>query len=307
MRKITKLRRSVRAISPIISTLLLIAIAVVASLVAYAWVMGYIGFSTSKAGNALVIQSYTTSGNLVVYVQNTGQNIVHLKHDGSVYVNGNLKNILLVDGQDASNGQLDPIPVDVGKTVALTIDFQPTSGEQLNIKVVTAEGTTIQGSTTATTQPGTAQVSFEVNPASSGTTTPSATTPYTLGSSIQITANAASGNVFSYWSSDSTITISNDQSAVTVATINGDGTITGNFVSSSSPMLHITSGGSQTVLPRPDFRSHHNSTPTRFNWLNCRELRHIIQNRNFLSRSKPHNSDYINTHSLSRWQRYCLL
>ncbi len=248
MRKITKLRRSVRAISPIISTLLLIAIAVVASLVAYAWVMGYIGFSTSKAGNALVIQSYTTSGNLVVYVQNTGQNIVHLKHDGSVYVNGNLKNILLVDGQDASNGQLDPIPVDVGKTVALTIDFQPTSGEQLNIKVVTAEGTTIQGSTTATTQPGTAQVSFEVNPASSGTTTPSATTPYTLGSSIQITANAASGNVFSYWSSDSTITISNDQSAVTVATINGDGTITGNFVSSSSPMLHITSGGSQTVL-----------------------------------------------------------
>lgn len=54
MRKITKLRRSVRAISPIISTLLLIAIAVVASLVAYAWVMGYIGFSTSKAGNALV-------------------------------------------------------------------------------------------------------------------------------------------------------------------------------------------------------------------------------------------------------------
>jgi flagellin-like protein len=248
MRNITKFRRSVRAISPIISTLLLIAIAVVASLVAYAWVMGYIGFSTSKAGNALEIQSYTTSGNLVVYVQNTGQNVVHLKHDGSVYVNGNLENILFVDGKDASNGQLDPIPVTVGQTKALTIDFRPTSGEVLNIKVVTVEGTTIQGSTTATTEPGTAQVSFAVNPASSGATTPSATTPYTLGSSIQITCKAGSGYALSYWSSDSTITISNDQSAVTVATINGDGTIIANFVSASSPRLSVSGGASQTVL-----------------------------------------------------------
>jgi flagellin-like protein len=248
MRKITKFRRSIRAISPIISTLLLIAIAVVASVVAYAWIMGYIGTSTSKAGNALQIQSYTTSGNLVVYVQNTGQGLVHLTHDGSVYVNGNLQNILLVDGNDSSTGQLDPIPVDVGQTRALTIDFQPTPGAQLTIKVVTVEGTTIQGTTTATTQQGTAQINFAVNSGSSSTTLPSGTKQYSLGSSIQITGNAASKEVFSYWSSDSTIKIMNDQSAMTVATLNGNGTITGHFVSATSPMLHITSGASQTVL-----------------------------------------------------------
>ncbi len=36
----------------------MIAIAVVASLVVYAWVMGYIGSNTAKSGQALQIQSY---------------------------------------------------------------------------------------------------------------------------------------------------------------------------------------------------------------------------------------------------------
>lgn len=44
LRKITKIKRSVRAISPIMATLLLIAIVVAASLLAYAWIMGYIEF-----------------------------------------------------------------------------------------------------------------------------------------------------------------------------------------------------------------------------------------------------------------------
>ena len=43
MRRITKIKRSVRAISPVIATLLMIAIAVAASFVVYAWVIGYIG------------------------------------------------------------------------------------------------------------------------------------------------------------------------------------------------------------------------------------------------------------------------
>ncbi len=46
-----------RAISPVIATLLMIAIAVVASLVTYAWVMGYMNFTTEKTGKAIQIQS----------------------------------------------------------------------------------------------------------------------------------------------------------------------------------------------------------------------------------------------------------
>ena len=61
-KKLRKLRRDTKAISPIIATLLLIAIAVVAALVTYAWVMGYIGFQTSNSGNAVQIQSVSFTG-----------------------------------------------------------------------------------------------------------------------------------------------------------------------------------------------------------------------------------------------------
>ena len=63
MRRITKIKRSVRAISPVIATLLMIAIAVVASLVVYAWVIGYIGGGTTKASNSMLVQS-TSFANL---------------------------------------------------------------------------------------------------------------------------------------------------------------------------------------------------------------------------------------------------
>ena len=104
VKKITKMKSSIKAISRVISVLL-IAIAVVA-LVAYAWIMGYIGGTTTKAGNSVVIQSFTTNGNLVVYVQNNGQGTVHLKQDSSVYVNTVLKNILRVNGNDVGTGTL---------------------------------------------------------------------------------------------------------------------------------------------------------------------------------------------------------
>lgn len=141
MRKITRIKRSIRAISPVISVLLMIAIAVIAALVAYAWVMGYINFQGQKADNRIEIQSYTSSGNLIVYVQNTGQGIVHLKQDSSVYVNDVLKEIL---NADIGNGltYVDPaalIPINPGQTVTIEVNyqnFQP--GDR--IKIVTVEG-----------------------------------------------------------------------------------------------------------------------------------------------------------------------
>ena len=84
-----KLRKNVKAISPVISVLLMIAVAVVASLVAYAWVMGYMNFQTNKTGNAIQIQSISIDGS--VYVQNTGSGTVSFQDtclfiDGKAYV-----------------------------------------------------------------------------------------------------------------------------------------------------------------------------------------------------------------------------
>jgi FlaG/FlaF family flagellin (archaellin) len=82
------LRRNKKAVSDVIAVLLMIAIAVAASLIAYAWVMGYLGGTTTKVGNAIQIQSYAKSGsNLSVWVQNVGSGTVTVD---SLYVNGAL-------------------------------------------------------------------------------------------------------------------------------------------------------------------------------------------------------------------------
>ena len=134
-----KFRRNVKAISPIISTLLLIAIAVVASLVAYAWVMGFIGLKTTQAGQSVQIQSLTDSnGVLTVYIQNTGQGPTTLNAN-SVYVNGTQMVTTLVN---PTTGIVAP-----GMTATLTATapngsgITIISGAQATVKVTTTDGT----------------------------------------------------------------------------------------------------------------------------------------------------------------------
>jgi flagellin-like protein len=133
VRNTTKFKRSIKAISPVIATLLMIAIAVVASLVVYAWVTGYMGNATSKAGKAIQIQSFASQGgNLVIYVQNVGQGDVELDKDQSVYVNSNLVSF---------NSATQRMPLSVGQTVELQTNAPYTDGTKVNIKVTTTDGT----------------------------------------------------------------------------------------------------------------------------------------------------------------------
>jgi hypothetical protein len=74
---------------------MMIVIAVAGSLVTYAWVMGYLSFTTAKAGRAIQIQSIAndeTDTDLLVYVQNVGEGVVTLDPTGAalVYVNGGI-------------------------------------------------------------------------------------------------------------------------------------------------------------------------------------------------------------------------
>ena len=128
MRNITKVRRSVRAISPVIAVLLMIAIAVVASIVVYAWIMGYLGTTSSKAGNAILIQSITTDSDkkLLVYVQNVGQ--------GNVVVDTGYVNNEIV-------AQSLSISINKGSTETVPTSFEVTSDDILRVKIVTTDGT----------------------------------------------------------------------------------------------------------------------------------------------------------------------
>jgi archaeal type IV pilus assembly protein PilA len=135
-KSIRKFRRNTRAISPVIATLLMIAIAVVASLVTYAWVMGYMNFTTEKTGKAIQIQSvsYPTtapSGNVfTVYVQNVGDSDLTLS---SVFING-----------AAATGSWTPAALAKGNTAYMNATATGSLGtgvQSITIKVTSTDGT----------------------------------------------------------------------------------------------------------------------------------------------------------------------
>ncbi len=133
----TRTRRKFRAISPVLATLMMIAIAVAASLVAYAWVMGYLDLTTNKVGKAIQIQSSAIDGvsnNLLVYVQNVGTSPVKFDPAACVYVSDQLK-ICQISGDN---------PLGEGKTATLEIGADDAQNFPMKIKVVTLEGTTTE-------------------------------------------------------------------------------------------------------------------------------------------------------------------
>lgn len=126
-------------VSPVLAVLLMIIVAVAASLVTYAWVMGYIGFTTSKAGKSLQIQSIAynkTSSTLHVYVQNVGDGLISLNRTNCLYVDGMLK-VVKEGDLDPPDGQLDK-----GKTAGIKVYITGLSaGSQHKVKVVSLDGT----------------------------------------------------------------------------------------------------------------------------------------------------------------------
>jgi flagellin-like protein len=132
--KMKNVRKNERGVSDVIAVLLMIAIAVAASLIAYAWVMGYLGGTTSKVGKAIQIQSMYYSGTtLYVYVQNIGNAPVTLS---SIYVNG-------VNGTSQTFSP-DLLPINQTSTVTadLPAGFNPTNA--VDVKVVCSDGTFIE-------------------------------------------------------------------------------------------------------------------------------------------------------------------
>jgi archaeal type IV pilus assembly protein PilA len=141
VRNSTKFKRSIKAISPVIATLLMIAIAVVASLVVYAWVGGYMGTTTDKAGKAIALPSFAgipdsevtpTVGDLVVYVQNVGQGTVEIS---AVYVD----DVLIADA--ALSFSPNSRVLSEGNTVEVRIDGSFDLTIKHDIKVTKTDGT----------------------------------------------------------------------------------------------------------------------------------------------------------------------
>ncbi len=213
-----------------ISVLLMIAIAVAASLVAYAWIMGYLSFTTQKVGVAVQVQSIATdNGNLVVYVQNVGQRTVEFKTDSSIYVNDELKTILSIDNN----------PLEQGKTATIITNYPVTAGEPIKVKVVATDGTF----TESTNPQGAAipsSVTLTVNPSTGGSVTKDPDqSSYAYGTEVTLTATPEAGYAFESWSGD----LTGSTTPTTIIT-NGNKIISAVFSDVAGPTI-----GSVTVNP----------------------------------------------------------
>ena len=245
--RINKIKKSIRAISPVISVLLMIAIAVVASLVAYMWMMGYIGGKTTQVGKAVLIQSMAndTSGHLVVYAQNVGQGNVNFDPPNTAYVNSQLQNSAILITTLAP-----------GQTTPINTNYKVASTDPITVKIVTMDGTFAQ--TTGTPNNGAPnaspiqyQVTFAMsgNASSSTTITPTAgTKSYLAGTQVPITANAVSPDAFSSWTFTGSIIMGNPLSVSSTATTYGTGAITANFIPASASKLVYASGTAPQTL-----------------------------------------------------------
>jgi flagellin-like protein len=252
----TKFKRSIRAISPIIATLLMIAIAVVASLVAYAWVMGYIGGTTTKTGNLIEIPSYSraTGQWLIIYVQNVGQGTVQLKNDGAVFINDIIH--IITSSEPAINPSDGRITIPVGVTAKLTTDFWYT-GQQITIKVVTADGTFMQTTGRESDIPGSTST-FDISVGWSGdgsivphgplvTVNPGATQSFTIvpGSNSRIQDVSVDGLPQGIIVSRTFSNIDSDHAIFATFQLNAAGTHT--IIATSGPNGVINPSGQVTV------------------------------------------------------------
>ena len=101
--------RKRKAISPLIATLLLIAIAVAASELTYSWVMSMVGSQSAQAQTQLRIDSVQwTTGKCTLLLRNTGSTAATIE-SVSIRPNSAGSTLTLVT-------LVDPLSVDVGKT-----------------------------------------------------------------------------------------------------------------------------------------------------------------------------------------------
>ena len=138
-KKIGRFRSSKKAISPVVATLLLIAIAVAAAIVSYSWIMTMIKTqgSAAQTGIRLELVKFIGSDQINVTIRNVGSTgtkieTLYVIHGGDNFV------------QDYTSGNV--IGVGAKREMNFTASgFTWEAGEAYDIKVVTDNGFTVDG------------------------------------------------------------------------------------------------------------------------------------------------------------------
>jgi flagellin-like protein len=132
-----KQRRSKRAITPILATLLLIVIAVAAIVVTYAWIMTYMSNAASQAGVNLYpanVNFYGTLNDKIdVDVQNKGTSDAHIIQ---IYIGTTSAGL-----QNQTSSSLPTVCAAHGSIVRITVNYTWTPSTNYYFKVVAQEQT----------------------------------------------------------------------------------------------------------------------------------------------------------------------
>ena len=155
LKKMLKMNR--KAVSPVLATLLLIAIAVGAGVITYAWVMGFVGTQTATSGVVLTVDvaiADDSDGQLKITVRNTGtaratMDVCYVGLYPGIYEYST--STMTFSGEFTTAGDLDP-----GKVGTVTIDETDlgitfTAGDTYYFKLVCTNGYAVEQSVTATT------------------------------------------------------------------------------------------------------------------------------------------------------------
>ena len=123
--------RSKKALSPVVASIILIAVTVAVSIAVAAW-MGALTIGFMGGGEQVDIRTITFSGTNVatLTIRNTGTSAVSIQE---VWVNN-------VQMADVKLNQTMPFPIDANKNVGLNITMDWTPGDNYQFKLVTAKG-----------------------------------------------------------------------------------------------------------------------------------------------------------------------
>jgi len=150
MSTLRSLYRDTRALSPVVATILLVAIAVIASVLTYLWATGFIGAIQTRPSQATEtihsqVGSYTVSSrNFTLYLTNAGTQSVSIT---DLF-------ILNTAGSVLAHSAVGPTTIGVGATVSVSVIMPPpstaiASGNQIILQAVSAKGTDAEITVTA--------------------------------------------------------------------------------------------------------------------------------------------------------------
>jgi len=131
MKEKMKILRSRKALSPVVASIILIAVTVAVSIAVAAW-MGALTIGFMQGGEQVEIRNiaFNDDGTVTLSIKNTGTSAVTIQE---VWVNN-------AQVQDANLNPTPPVSIAANTQTPLTITMEYTAGDNYQFKVVTAKG-----------------------------------------------------------------------------------------------------------------------------------------------------------------------